>query len=91
MCGTNIVPLRVETQFSFLFEICRDPNITLREVINTQWGIRFKRQLVGVLLAEWNSILYKISKMSFTHAQDKISWKCDSSENILVKILYKFF
>lgn len=62
------------TQFPQLFEICSNPHVQLREVINTQGRVvKFWRQFDMFSLQEWSAVLSKISSISFTHTYDRIA------------------
>ena len=78
------------SQFPQLFEICLNPHIPLREVIDSQGRVvQFRRQFDMFLGQEWTSILDKISSISFTHSHDKIAWKWGPSGKFTVCSMYK--
>lgn len=63
--------ISMATQFSHLYEICRNKTVTLRQVVDTQGRVvTFKRQFDQITLKEWTSILLKISAISFTHTYE---------------------
>ncbi|XP_078156636.1 uncharacterized protein LOC144552546 [Carex rostrata] len=67
----------------------KDPTFT--NVINTQGScIHFRQTLTGVDKSEWAQILHMISTISFTHSQDRISWRWDTTGRFTVKSLYRF-
>lgn len=79
------------TKFSYLFEICATPDITLQQVFNTQEdALVFRRSLYGVLYSEWIEMLEIINHLSFTHLEDKLSWRWDTQGKFTVKSLYQF-
>lgn len=79
------------TQYPELYDICSNPNILLKEVIQSQGeSVSFKRQFDEIMHTEWGDILQFISSMSFTHASDKLAWKWEMSGVFSVKSLYRF-
>lgn len=73
-----------------VFNYCSNPDILLIEVINTQGaGVEFSDTLTGISLFEWNELLHTLSKISFTHDMDKLSWRWDSTGSFSVKSIYQ--
>lgn len=79
------------TQFPQLYDYCVNKDVLFSEVINSQGqAVQFYDILTAVCLAEWNHILHTLSRISFTHEHDKLSWRWDNTGRFSVNTLYKF-
>ena len=80
----------LSTRFPQLYAICSNKHILLTSVILSQGtSIRFSRCLSGILVEEWQQILYLLSTSSFTHHYDKIAWRWETSGQFTCRSIYK--
>ena len=78
------------TLYPHLYHICKNIQVLLTEVIHSQGKcISFRRTLTEVDRQEWGSILHILSNISFTHLQDRISWRWEPTGQFSVRSLYK--
>ena len=62
----------------------------MQTVVNSQGAaLQFKRSLYGILYTELD-LLAIVSHISFTHLEDKLSWRWDPQGKFTVKSLYQF-
>jgi hypothetical protein len=70
-----------------LYDMCNDKNILVRDVIEKNAQLDFRRWLRDGDRRNWDKILEKLQVFEFQELSDGIRWKCGKKE-FLVKTLY---
>lgn len=74
--------------FHELFELCKDPDITVAECANNGWVVEFKRHLSNYLHNQWYMLADQLNQQAVSQAPDTVSWKCGKSGKYTTKSLY---
>lgn len=62
-------------QYSVLFELCNDKNITIQKFRDNGGLLSFRRWLPTMLHDQWEEVRYKVLNQHLDEEPDKISWK----------------
>jgi hypothetical protein len=74
--------------YPILFDLCDDQNVSVRNVAQAGWVIRFKVRLPPMIRDQWYSLAQKLNDVSFNGDQDKVVWKWSASRKFTVKSVY---
>ena len=81
----------LKSRFPDLFEISLEPDITLIEVVQSpENGLRFCRQLTGMLWVDFNSLLNIIQSITLTPENDSICWKWSADGKFATHSAYEW-
>jgi hypothetical protein len=77
--------------FPKLFNIASNPDIEVaKSLVNGQWHIGFRRQLVGVLFEEWEHLQNLLSEVEFSEGRDEVFWALERTKKYSVRSLYRW-
>lgn len=81
----------LSTIYPHLFELCSNPFVCVQEVIESRGTmLRFRRNLHGILLSEWHTIVAIVNSCSLNNSPDCPKWKWDSKLQFSTASLYRF-
>ena len=70
--GPNNMPLK--ERFPELFEVCRDQECTIREALDKNLVLSFRRNISGNLLRQWLEIVEYVNVIPFSEGDDTVVW-----------------
>jgi hypothetical protein len=82
----NEIPLCV--QFPILFDLCIDKDCTIKEALDANLVIHFRRTLRGENLVHWNAIKERMWALNLSADSDFISWSLNQNKIFSTKSVY---
>jgi hypothetical protein len=78
-------------RYSSLFNIVRDPHVTVAKVLSTQpLNISFRRALVDNNLVEWHDLVALISNVTLVEGSDFFIWNLTKTSSYMVRSFYLY-
>jgi hypothetical protein len=76
------------TQFPILFDLCIDKDCTIKEAMDANPMIHFRRNLRGDNLVHWNAIKERLWALNLSIDNDFISWSLNQNKTLSTKFVY---
>jgi hypothetical protein len=75
-------------QFPVLIDLCQSQDGIIKNCVDSNFLIPFRRRLRGELLTQWNSIVEKIRYVPLSSVGDKIYWALNKNSIFSIKSVY---
>lgn len=74
--------------FPMLFEVCSNPDLSVKECADMGWVISFKINLASILHLVWNSLADKLNNHEMGQGMDDFVWIWEKSGRFSTKSMY---
>jgi hypothetical protein len=75
-------------QFPVLFDLCQSQDISLKDALDLNLAIPFRRILCGQNLEAWNNIKTKLLELNLSTTSDSIHWSLNQNRIFSTKSVY---